>query len=235
MSFDRTQTRRALRHLRESDPVMRALIARIGPFQMRRQRLRFQSLARAILAQQISGTAARSIFGRLQAAVRPRRVTAESVARLTPLQLRSLGISPQKVGYLQDLTSRVLDRSLRLDRLHRLEDDDVIARLTEVRGIGVWTAQMFLMFSLGRLDVFPHDDLGIRLAVQSLYGLPQLPGRSELQEIGAPWRPYATVACWYLWRSCDVRASTGTARTSGHAEGPDLAAGRQAVHEFPTS
>ena len=118
-------------------------------------------------------------------------------------ELRSTGISPQKASYLHDLAARVQSGSLQLNRLSQHTDDRVIEQLVEVKGIGVWTAQMFLMFSLGRLDVFPHGDLGIRTAIRDLYGLDELPDQKTAEPIAEPWRPYATIASWYLWRSTD--------------------------------
>jgi DNA-3-methyladenine glycosylase II len=193
--------RAARRHLLAADAVLADVIRRVGPFRLRLQTRRFESLARAIIAQQISGAAARSIWERLREAVRPGSVTPERLARLSDPALRACGISPQKLGYLRDLQQRVLTRTVRLHHLHRLDDQDVIAELVQIKGIGVWTAQMFLMFSLGRLDVLPHQDLGIRSAIQRLYGLDALPDRSQCEQVASPWRPYATVACWYLWRS----------------------------------
>jgi DNA-3-methyladenine glycosylase II len=193
----------ALTHLRSSDPVLRAVIDRTGPFTMRKERRHFQSLARAIVAQQISSKAAMSIWNRLQDAVRPRQISAATLSTMSPVELRLAGISPQKASYLHDLAARVQSGDLRLNRLSRHSDEQVIAQLVAVKGIGVWTAQMFLMFSLGRLDVFPHGDLGIRTAIRNLYGLPDLPDRRSCEPIVAQWRPYSTVACWYLWRSTD--------------------------------
>ncbi len=197
--------RAARRHLLRADAVLADVIRRVGPFRLRLQTRRFESLARAIIAQQISGAAAQSIWERLCAVVRPGNVTPERLARLSDSTLRACGISPQKLGYLRDLQQQVLSRTVRLHALHRLEDDDVVAELVQVKGIGVWTAQMFLMFSLGRLDVLPHQDLGIRSAMQRLYGLEVLPDRWLCEQVASPWRPYATVACWYLWRSSKVR------------------------------
>ncbi len=208
MGFDVRETRAAVRHLRAADPIVRDVIAAVGPFRMRTERRRFQALARSIIAQQISGKAARSIWNRLSNAVRPGQVTAAAIAALSLDDLRALGVSPQKAGYLQNLSDHVLQRSVRLDRMGRMPDADVIAELIRVRGIGVWTAQMFLMFSLGRLDVLPHDDLGIRSAIRQLYALPELPGRDQCETIACPWRPYATVACWYLWRSTELPGPT---------------------------
>ncbi|MCA9111682.1 MAG: DNA-3-methyladenine glycosylase 2 family protein [Planctomycetaceae bacterium] len=203
MSFDPKVVRKAVTHLRTTDPIMRDVIDRLGPFQMKRSRRYFQSLTRAIVAQQISSKAALSIWGRLRESARPGSITAETIAQMSVEELRAVGISPQKASYLHDLAQHVQGGTLRLNRLSRHSDERVIEQLVAVKGIGVWTAQMFLMFSLGRLDVFPHGDLGIRTAIRDLYGLTELPDLKTCEPIVDPWRPYATVACWYLWRSTD--------------------------------
>jgi DNA-3-methyladenine glycosylase II len=203
VSFPRKHVEAGLRHLRTADPVMRDLIDRVGPFAMTLRRARFQSLARSILAQQISTGAARSIRRRLMAHLGG-CITAERLASETPERLRTAGVSPQKAGYLLDLARKVAAREVRLDHLHRLSDEAVIEELTRVKGIGVWTAQMFLMFCLGRLDVFPHGDLGIRTALKNLYGLRRQPDEKVACRLAAPWRPYSTMASWYCWRSLEL-------------------------------
>ncbi|MBX3437413.1 MAG: DNA-3-methyladenine glycosylase 2 family protein [Planctomycetaceae bacterium] len=203
MSLSPATLDQARTHLRRADPVLRRVIDRTGPCTMRKGRRHFQSLARAIVAQQISSKAAKSIWGRLQDLLRPGPVNAASIANLSVEQLRSVGISPQKAAYLHDLAAHVSRGSLQLHRLSRYPDELVIERLIAVKGIGEWTAQMFLMFSLGRLDVFPHGDLGIRTAIRNLYDLPDLPDRMTCQPLVEVWRPYSTIACWYLWRSIE--------------------------------
>lgn len=162
---------------------------------------RFGSLADSILSQQISIHAARSVRRRLDELAGPGDVTAETITRLTNDELRGAGISRPKIAYLKDLSERVCSGEVRLDQLGRLKDENVIAELTRVKGIGVWTAQMFLIFSLGRLDVLPYDDFGVRTAIKRLYDLDELPDKATALEIAAPWRPWATVASWYCWRS----------------------------------
>lgn len=202
-ALDPADLRRAVRHLRRADPRLAAVIQHHGPCTLKLQTPRFASLSRAIIAQQISGSAAKSIWKRLLATLHPRRLTPQNLTTLPDEALRQCGISPQKLRYLRDLQARVLSGEVPLHRLHRLPDDDVIESLIRVEGIGLWTAQMFLMFSLGRLDVLPHLDLGIRSAIQRLYSLPSLPDRATCEQFAAPWRPYATIACWYLWRTGD--------------------------------
>ncbi len=186
---------------------MAELVRRIGPCSIRLETNRFQALVRSIIAQQISGKAARSIWRRLQQSIRPRRLTADVMAAIPIEQLRKLGLSPQKAAYVHDLAAKVSERTVRLHRVQRMTDDEVIAELVQVKGIGVWTAQMFLIFSLGRPDVFPHDDLGVRVAIRNLYGLDDLPDKARSLAIAEPWRPYATVASWYCWRSLDGPAA----------------------------
>jgi DNA-3-methyladenine glycosylase II len=199
------QIQQALRHLRRQDPVMREVIRKAGPFTMRLRRNRFQSLIFSILGQQISGKAAASIRARLIEHLKPEQISPQTIARLTPATLRSLGVSPQKSGYLLDLADRVMSGEVRLDRMSRMPDEEVIEALVQIKGIGVWTAQMFLIFSLGRPDVFPHDDLGVRSAIRNLYALDDLPTKEESHQIATPWRPYASVASWYCWRSLEFK------------------------------
>lgn len=195
----------AVRHLAKNDAVLRAVIRRAGPFALRLERNRFRMLVRSIVSQQLSTAAARTIMARVETLARPGRMTVGSIARLSHEQLRSAGLSAQKVGYLQDLTAAIVAGQLPLGRLSRLDDEAVIEELTAIKGIGRWTAQMFLIFSLGRLDVFPHDDLGVRAAIRDLYGLAELPDKAASHAIAAAWRPYASVASWYCWRSIDLR------------------------------
>ena len=201
-----TIIQKARRHLRSADPVMRRLMDAVGPFTLRpERRRRFSVLARAIISQQVSTAAARTIRGRLEAIIANGGLTAEGIGRLTEPQLRSVGLSRQKAAYLLDLARKSLDGTVRLDRISRLPDEAVIEMLTQVKGIGRWTAEMFLIFSLGRLDVLPVDDLGVRAAIRDLYGLGELPDKATCLEIAAPWRPYATMGSWYCWRSLDLK------------------------------
>jgi len=199
------QIQNALRHLRRADPVMRYVIRRAGPFTLRLHRNRFRALVFSILGQQISGKAAASIRAKLVDYLQPDEISPGSIARLTPEQLRTVGVSLQKANYLLDLARRVESGELRLDGMARMRDENVIESLIQVKGIGVWTAQMFLIFSLGRLDVFPHDDLGIRMAIRNLYELEELPNKETSHRIAAPWRPYASIASWYCWRSLEFK------------------------------
>jgi DNA-3-methyladenine glycosylase II len=199
---------KGLKHLRSADPVMQRLIEQVGAFRLKLNRNRFDSLVRSIISQQISGSAARSINARLRQELAPERLVPGNLVRLTPVKFRSAGVSPQKSAYLRDLAQKVIEGSVRLHRVARMSDQEVIEELIQIKGIGVWTAQMFLIFSLGRLDVFPQDDLGIRVALRNLYGLGELPDKATSQRLAAPWRPYATLASWYCWRSLDLKKNS---------------------------
>jgi DNA-3-methyladenine glycosylase II len=199
-----TEIRKARRHLRSADPVMKDIIDTVGPFSLGLERNRFSMLVRSIISQQISGSAARSIRKRLLELAGPEGLKAANLARFTVEQLRSVGLSSQKASYIADLARKVNDGTVDLRQIGRLSDERVVEQLTQVKGIGRWTAQMFLIFSLGRLDVFPHDDLGVRSAIRNRYGLADLPDKETAHAIAAPWRSYATVASWYCWRSLDL-------------------------------
>lgn len=199
---------RARRLLARRDPVIGGLMRAHGACGLAKaQHVEpFRALVHAIIAQQLSTKAAATIEGRFAALYRG-RPTPRAVARTPDAALRDVGLSPQKLGYLRDLCARVEDGSLDLDALGNLPDDAVVISLTAVKGIGRWTAEMFLMFRLHRPDVLPVGDLGILKAVQRAYGLPAPPTPDRLLEIGEAWRPYRSVACWYLWASL---ASPGT-------------------------
>ena len=196
--------RRAERHLARRDPVMRLLIRRHGSCGLpsAQHEEPFRALIHAIVSQQLSSKAAATISRRFDALFRG-RPTPRAVAATPDATLRGVGISPQKLGYIRDLCARIHARELQLNRLDLLTDDDVVAALTAVKGIGRWTAEMFLMFRLHRPDVLPVGDLGILNATQRAYGLRAKPTAEQLIEMGEPWRPYRSVACWYLWASLE--------------------------------
>jgi DNA-3-methyladenine glycosylase II len=162
----------------------------------------FPALVRTITAQQISTKAAATIHGRL-IALMPSGVTPDALLALTDDQFRQAGLSRQKIGYLKDLAAKVLSGDLPVASLHELDDEAVIEAIVKVKGLGRWSAEMFLMFRLRRPDVLPVDDLGIVTAIQRLYGLRKRPKAARIIKIGEAWRPYRTVACWYLWRSLE--------------------------------
>ena len=200
---------RALKHLTGADPVMAALIGRYeSPAAVRARRGRrpgdaYGALVRSIVGQQLSATAARSIYERLIALFADRTPTPRELLESDPDTLRAVGLSRAKVAYLRDLAEHIEDGELDLERLAELPDDEVFAQLVQVKGLGRWSVDMFLMFHLGRPDVLPVGDLGIRRAVQAEYGLDELPDVAELGRIAEPWRPHRSLACLYLWRSRD--------------------------------
>jgi DNA-3-methyladenine glycosylase II len=197
--------RPAVAHLRRVDPVLGEIIDSVGPCRMetRRAGTHYDALVRAIVYQQLSGKAAATIHRRFTELYPGKRLRAELVMVTEEDRLRSAGLSRQKIGYLRDLSSRVADRSLPLAHLGRLPDDAIIEHLVQVKGIGRWTSQMFLMFRLGRLDVLPELDLGVQNAMQRAYGMKKRPTPKDVLRIGEKWRPYASVASWYLWRSLE--------------------------------
>lgn len=194
---------RGLRHLRAADPVLAAVIKQVGPFRLLPNPDTFHMLLRSIVSQQISSRAAAAVAQRLEAQFAPDPVTAAGLLALEAEQIRAAGLSGRKTEYLRDLADHVHSGRLDLARLPLLPDDEIIREITAIRGIGVWTAHMMLMFSLGRLDVLPVGDYGIRVALRNLYALPDLPNPAECRRIAAPWHPYATIASWYCWRSLE--------------------------------
>ena len=197
--------RPAIKHLRRADPVLGAIIERVGACRLeaRRSGTLYEALVRSIVFQQLSGKAARTIHDRFRALYPRHRPRPELVLATDESLLRAAGLSRQKIGYLRDLSARVADRSLPLAHLGRLPDDAIIEHLVQVKGIGRWTVQMFLMFRLGRPDVLPELDLGVQNAIQRAYGLRKRPTPKDVLRIGEPWRPYASVASWYMWRSLE--------------------------------
>jgi len=200
---------KAQRHLARRDPVLKRLIAAVGPCTLRHDADRFGALVRAIVAQQISTRAAAAIHARLTAALAAAGVTPPALLALPSRTLRAAGLSAAKARALADLADKVQSGAVPLDTLHLLPDEAVIALLVPVRGIGRWTAEMFLIFSLGRFDVLPVTDWGLRVGAQRQYGLPAPPGKAQLTELAEPWRPYRSVATWYLWRSLGFVPQSG--------------------------
>lgn len=195
--------RSALNHLRKSDPILAGIIRRIGPFAMQYRAPTFETLVRSIVYQQLSGKVASVIFARLHAAAGEESLTPAGILKLRPERMRRLGLSAQKTLYIRELAKHTRKGSVVFEGLHEADDAAVIEHLVRVKGIGVWTAQMFLMFALRREDVLPVADLGIRSAMQRAYGLAELPKPAEMERIASAWKPYTSIACWYLWRSLD--------------------------------
>ena len=197
-----------LQELRSSDPVIGRLVDEHGPLdEEQRRRGRplepYGALVRSIVGQQLSTKAARTIYERLTDLFDGRTPSPAELLAADPEEVRSAGLSRPKVGYLRSLAEHVESGELELARLSELSDEEVIEQLTAVKGLGQWTADMFLIFHLGRPDVLPVGDLGVRRAVERAYDLPELPDAARLTEIGEPWRPHRSLASLYLWRSLD--------------------------------
>jgi DNA-3-methyladenine glycosylase II len=196
------------RYLLRADKVLAEVMTETGPIDADSDRRGsrpdpFQALSRAIVGQQLSTKAARSIWQRVVAEIGTETPSPEQILAAEPEKLREAGLSRSKVSFLRDLAERVEDGRIDLTALRELSDEDVIAALIEVKGIGRWTAEMFLMFHLARPDVISVGDLGIRRAIQIAYGMKELPDPTEMERISEAWRPHRTLACLYLWRSLE--------------------------------
>jgi len=196
--------RRAVHHLKKCDPVLRAIIERVGPCRMEFGVPEFSSLAEAIVYQQLNGKAAVTIFNRF-AKLAGDPITPQGILQLSDEQLRNVGLSKQKSAYLKDLAAKTAAGLLDFSRLSDLSDDEVIRHLTQVKGVGVWTAHMFLMFSLRRPNILPTGDYGVQVAVKKHYKKRKLPKPKEMEKIARAWEPYRSIACWYMWRSLDIK------------------------------
>ena len=194
----------AINHLKKSDPILRAIIERIGPFRMEYGPPEFHSLAEAIVYQQLNGKAAVVIFNRFTA-LAGEPLTPAGILKLTDEQMRSVGLSKQKSLYLRGMAERAISGQLDFSKLHEMSDEEVIKHLTQVKGVGVWTAQMFLMFTLKRPNVLPTGDFGVQSAIKRHYNKRKLPKPAQMEKLAKPWEPYRSIACWYLWKSMDVK------------------------------
>lgn len=205
-----------LRQLGASDPVLKRLIARVGPFQLRHdpKRSPFQSLVRAVANQQLNGKAADTILGRFTALFPGRRFPKPGdLAEVTDDQIRACGFSRAKIAAIRDIGAKALDGTIPTSRqIARLGDEEIIERLTEVRGVGRWTVEMLLMFQLGRQDVLPADDFGVRNGFRIVFALAEMPKPKAVLEHGERWKPYRSVASWYLWRAVDLAKESKTAK-----------------------
>jgi DNA-3-methyladenine glycosylase II len=195
--------RHAVTYLKKSDPVLSGIIRSVGPYRIEYRPPTFDTLVRSIIFQQVSGNVARVILERLCAAAKEDELTPHRLLALRRDSLRKAGLSKQKIEYVKELARHTHEGRLDFAALQSAADEQIIATLTAVKGIGVWTAQMFLIFALRRPDVLPAGDLGVRKAMQIAYGLEELPKPARMEQIAAPWRPYCSVASWYLWRSLD--------------------------------
>jgi DNA-3-methyladenine glycosylase II len=198
--------KKALDQLKQADPVLAGVIERVGPMKMPRTPPTFHFVVRAIAFQQLHRNAARTIFDRLvTAAGNGATLTPEAILKLTPGRMRKCGLSRQKLSYIRDLARRTRSGQLDFAELPRLPDAEVIERLTRVKGIGVWSAQMFLLFTLRRPNVLPSTDFGIQNAIRRAYGRRTLPKPKQVEKLARAWHPYCSVASWYLWRSLDQK------------------------------
>ena len=198
---------KAVEHLRQADPVLALVIENVGPFTLEPRDGTFRMLSRAIFFQQLAGPAARAILGRVLTTLgadEEHWYTPAAFLAATDEELRGAGLSRQKLAYLRDLAEKFASGELSEDGFAEVDDEAVITRVSAVKGIGRWTGEMFLMFSSGRPDVLPVDDLGVRRGMQIAYGLPELPKPDEMRRIAEPWRPYRSAGTWYMWRSLGV-------------------------------
>lgn len=192
----------AFAHFKTSDPVLAAIVERVGEYAIQYREPGFETLVRSIVFQQLSGKAASTIFNRLAAATGG-AMTPESILKLRAPTLRKAGLSRQKISYIRDLAKRAVARELDFTALPQLNDEEIIATLTKVKGVGVWTAHMFLIFALRRPNVLPTGDLGVRAAIRKAYKKRKLPSPKQMEKIAENWHPYCSVASWYLWRSLE--------------------------------
>ena len=194
----------ALRHLKKVDPIMAAIIEQVGACRLQFGEPTFHALAESILYQQLNGAAAATIFDRFTAAAGD-PLTPEGILKLTDVQMRGVGLSRQKTAYLRDLAEKTAAGLLEFERMAEMSEEEVIEHLTQVKGVGVWTAHMFLMFTLQRPDILPVGDYGVQAAIKKHYKKRKWPKPAVMTKIAKVWSPYRSVACWYLWRSLDIK------------------------------
>mgnify|MGYP001566854940 CR=1 FL=1 len=202
-----TLNKAAREHFKKTDPILYKALEKVGKVEMdkpRSPKVYFEHLVRSIVFQQLSGKAANTIYSRFMALLPKGKVTPETILKLSDEEIRGAGISGQKMGYIRDLSQKVKDKEVDLNNLQNLSDEEVISELTKVKGIGRWTAEMFLMFTLTRPDIFSHGDLGLRNAIKMLYKL-ENPTQEQVELICAKWSPHRTYACRILWESLDNR------------------------------
>jgi DNA-3-methyladenine glycosylase II len=200
----KTGRQSAIEHLKKSGPVMASIVERVGPCRMEFGEPTFHALAEAILYQQLNGKAAVTIFNRFTALAGD-PLTPQGILKLTGAEMRGVGLSRQKTAYMRDLAEKTRAGLLDFERLPEMPDEEVVTHLTQVKGVGVWTAHMFLMFTLRRPDILPTGDYGVQAAIKKHYKKRQCPKPAVMEKIAKPWSPYRSIACWYLWKSLDVK------------------------------
>ena len=210
--------KKALDHLKSADVLMASIIERVGPCRMTYREPTFEALARAIVFQQLSTKAASTIYGRLEQAAGG-RISPESIQQLSVPEMRQAGLSKQKIGYIRDLAEHAISGKLDFAMLPAMEDEEVIVALTDIKGIGVWTAHMFLIFALRRPNVLPVGDLGVRMAIKQLYRKRKMPLAKDIEKLAKSWHPYCSFASWYLWRSLELKDMVA-ARKAGRKKRP---------------
>lgn len=225
--------RRAVNHLKKSDAVLASVIARVGPCQVAYREPTFEALARSIVFQQLSTKAARTIYGRLEEAAGG-KLTPEAIQNLSLDEMRRCGLSKQKIGYIRDLAEHAVSGRVDFGKLPAMSDEEVIVALTDIKGVGVWTAHMFLIFALRRPNVLPVGDLGVRTAIQRLYGKRKLPTPAQMEKLAESWHPYCSFAAWYLWRSLEFpNAPKAKPATEARRRGGKLFPKARAKREVP--
>ena len=200
---DRRVWQKGIRHLKRNDPVLARIIARVGPVRFKLDDDHYEAVVGSIIFQQLAGSAARAILNRFKQLYGGRVPSPKEYLATDIQKLRGSGLSPQKISYIKDLAERLENGILDLNRLENLPDEEVLNELDNVRGIGRWTAEMFLLFKLGRTDVLPVDDLGLRKAAQKAYRLRKLPSRDRFEQLAEKWHPYSSISTFYLWKSME--------------------------------
>jgi DNA-3-methyladenine glycosylase II len=215
--------KKAVNYLKKSDAILASVIARVGACQVAYREPTFEALARSIVFQQLSTRAARTIYGRLEEAAGG-KLTPEAIQNLSIGEMRRCGLSKQKIGYIRDLAEHALSGKVDFDKLPAMSDEEVIVALTDIKGVGVWTAHMFLIFALRRPNVLPVGDLGVRTAIQRLYRKRKLPSPAQIEKLAENWHPYCSFAAWYLWRSLEFpKNSDGESTTEARRRGGKVA------------
>jgi DNA-3-methyladenine glycosylase II len=200
---DRKVWQRGVRHLKRNDPILAHIISRVGPVEFELDNDHYEAVVGSIIYQQLAGSAARAILNRFKQLYGGRLPSPGEYLATDVEKLRSSGLSPQKISYIKDLAERLENGTLDLKRLETLPDEEALDELDSVRGIGRWTAEMFLIFKLGRTDVLPVDDLGLRKAAKKAYRLRKLPGRNRFEQLAEKWHPYSSISTFYLWKSME--------------------------------